>query len=322
MPKCCRRFVRIAHASTASLVALRALLFGLFVPIASWSADVAYNDIAPILAGRCVMCHQGPAAPLQLRLDSLDALKAGSKNGPVIVSGDPESSELIQRLKGTSLPRMPMTGPPFLSDDEIAVFEQWITQGLQPGGPETTASVATPSPGTEPVAAAAGPVTYQQVAVIFATRCAKCHTESGLMGPAPEGYRLTSYADTVSAADRLRIVPGNPAASELMRRIRGQAKPRMPFDGPPYLSESEIEIIEQWIRDGARDTSGNPAPAATGQRIRLHGTLDSAGRLDGLELIFSTETRRDDRTGAGDYVRIRGKIDEAGYVVVERIQER
>jgi hypothetical protein len=32
--------------------------------------------------------------------------------------------ELIRRLKGLSQPRMPVTGPPFLSDAAIARFEQ------------------------------------------------------------------------------------------------------------------------------------------------------------------------------------------------------
>jgi mono/diheme cytochrome c family protein len=313
---------RIRHASTQCLVGLTALLPGLTLPIASLSADVSYNDIAPILSSRCVMCHQGPAAPLELRLDSLDGVKAGSKNGPVVVSSDPQSSELIKRLKGTSQPRMPMTGPPFLADHEIALFEQWIARGMQPGSAQTSTSEPEPASPAEPAAQPAGPVTYQQVAVIFATRCAKCHTENGLMGPAPEGYRLTSYGDTVSAADRVRVVPGNPAASELMRRIVGQARPRMPFDGPPYLSEREIDLIEQWISDGARDASGSPAPSATGRRIRLHGTLDHAGRLDGLELTISSETRVDDRPQAGDYVQVRGTIGKNGNVDVERIRER
>lgn len=327
MPQCCRGTVRTTLTPTSILRQLPALVMGVLAPIAACSADVTYNEVSGILAGRCVMCHQGPAAPLGLRLDSIDGVLAGSQKGPVVVAGKPEGSELLKRIEGTSLPRMPMTGPPFLSADEIALFEAWIAQGLAPGNAtkpaaEPDVSSAAEPIVTQPAAQPAGPVTYQQVAVILATRCAKCHTENGLMGPAPEGFRLTSYAETVSAADRARLVPGNPMASELMRRIRGQARPRMPFDGPPYLSESEINIIEQWIRDGARDASGNPAPSVTGRRIRLHGTFDNAGRLDGLEITISSETRVDDRPQAGDYVQVRGSIGEKGNVVVERIRRR
>ncbi len=327
MPQCCRETVRTTRTPTSILLQLPALIMSVFAPVVSWTADVTYDEVSGMLASRCVMCHQGPAAPLGLRLDSIDGVLAGSQKGPVVVAGEPEGSELLKRLKGTSLPRMPMTGPPFLSDDEIAMFEAWIAQGLAAGNAAVQdAEPAESSPAepavTQSAAQPAGPVTYQQVAVVFATRCAKCHTENGLMGPAPEGYLLNSYADTVSAADRARIVPSDPLASELMRRIVGQALPRMPFDGPPYLSESEIGLIEQWIRDEARDSNGNPAPAVAGRHVRLHGTLDGDGHLDGLAIIITPGTRMDDRPRAGNYVRVRGTIDDNGNVVAERIQKR
>ena len=48
------------------------------------------------------------------------------------MAGDPAGSELIKRLKGTSLPRMPMNGPPYLADKDVALFERWIREGLPP----------------------------------------------------------------------------------------------------------------------------------------------------------------------------------------------
>ena len=262
------------------------------------------------------MCHAGPSAPLGLRLDSRYGLLAGSSRGAVVESGDPAGSELIRRLDGRSMPRMPMTGPPFLADDEVALFEQWILDGMQAGAvTEMSASV-------QPPAAAAGPVRYDQVAPIFATRCARCHTENGLMGGPPEGYRLASYEDTVSSADRVRVVPGNPAASELLRRIRGQALPKMPFDGPPFLTDDEIGMIAQWIADGARDSTGSPAPVPAGSRVRLHGRLESLERLDDLSLVITRSTRLDKSPGPGDYVEVRGTLDADGRVLVDRMRPR
>jgi len=285
------------------------------------AAEVTYADVSPILASRCVLCHSGPIAPLELHLDTLEGVLAGSRNGPIVEAGNPSGSELVMRLGGLSLPRMPMTGPPYLSDEEAGLFEQWIEDGLQPGpdrehAAPAVASTATESPETDGLNA------YSQVAVIFATRCAKCHTENGLMGPAPEGFRLTSYAATVAAADRVRVVPGSPSASELIRRIRGQAKPRMPFDGPPYLTEAEILSIEKWVADGARDSAGNPAPMPTGQRLRLHGQLDEQWHLDGLPLAITGSTRMDKNPRPGDYVRVRGRILEDGTIAAERITRR
>ena len=285
------------------------------------AAEVTYADLSPILASRCVMCHSGPAAPQELRLDSLEGLLVGSQSGPIVKTGNPSGSELVLRLKGLSLPRMPMTGAPFLSDAETALFERWISGGLQPGPGGENATPAVQSPALEGIKTV-GFTIYRDIAIIFATRCAKCHTENGLMGPAPEEYLLTSYASTVSAADRVRIVPGIPLASELVRRIRGQARPRMPFDGPPYLTEAEILSIEKWVADGARDSAGNAAPMPTGHRLRLHGQLDDQWNLDGLPLGITHSTRIDKNPGPGDYVRIRGRISEDGKITAERVTRR
>ena len=294
-------------------------LLALVGPLAT-AADVTWVDVEPIVQARCVICHQGPAAPLGLRLDSLDGLLAGSNDGPVVIAGDPEGSELVRRLKGTSLPRMPMTGPPFLDAREIALFEEWVAQGMPSG--DTAAATSEPEPAEPAPAPPAGPVTWDQVAPIFATRCARCHTDNGLMGGPPEGYRLTSWSAAVSAGERARIVPGDPAASELLRRIRGQSRPRMPFDGPPYLSAGEIDMVTRWVEDGARNSLGEPAPLPAGAEVRLHGTLDSMRRLDGLELVVTPDTRIDDRPRAGDYVQVRGRIAADGRIIVERLRER
>jgi mono/diheme cytochrome c family protein len=283
------------------------------------AAEVTYAELAPILAARCVMCHSGVDAPLGLHLDTLDGLMSGSENGAVVKAGDPAGSELIRRLKGLSTPRMPMTGPPFLSDHEIALFEGWVAAGLPPG---REGSLGAPPDGAGGRPAPGSPTTYAHVAQIFATRCARCHTERGRMGPAPEGYRLTSYADTLSAADRLRVVPGHPDASELVRRIRGQARPRMPFDGPPFLSAEEMLAIETWIAQGARNADGVPAPVPAGAAVRLHGTLAAGWRLDGLPLAPAPGARLDRRPRAGDYVEVRGRTRADGTILVERIRRR
>ena len=300
----------------------RVLRGALLMLLALWYATpvaaVSYADIAPILAERCTLCHAGDAAPLGLRLDSLDGLLSGSRNGPVVEPGDPGASELVRRLTGDSQPRMPMTGPPFLSADQVAMFVDWIAGGLQPG--DAAAAVAPPAAPSRPNPGE--PVTWIHVAPIFATRCAKCHAQQGLMGPAPEGYRLDSYDAVLAAFDRLRVVPGLPNASELLRRIRGQALPRMPFDGPPYLSSDEIGLVADWIRDGARDAEGRPAAYPTGAKLRLHGRLESRWRLDGLPLAVGAATRIDKAPEPGDYVEVRGRLGAENAVVVERIRRR
>jgi mono/diheme cytochrome c family protein len=306
------------HSSrTLAIALLPTLLTGL----QSNAAEPTYSAIAPILQSRCVLCHSGPQAPLGLSLDSLDQLLAGSQRGPVVRAGDPVGSELFKRLKGLSLPRMPLSGPPFLSAAEITLFERWIAAGLPPGAgsPALNAAAnrpATPSP--QPVET----VNYSHVETILNQRCVKCHSASGIMGTAPEGYLLSSYAATLAYGERARVIPGSAGASELVRRIRGQARPRMPYDGPPFLDDREIALIVAWVEQGARDAQGRPAAMPRGAKLRLHGTLGGNWRLDGLALKVNAATRLDHSPQAGDYVQVRGRLLHDGSVLAERIRPR
>ena len=168
----------------------------------------------------------------------------------------------------------------------------------------------------------AAPLTYSDVAAILLGRCAMCHAPGGIMGDPPENYRLDSYAETVSGMDRVRVVPGNALASELYRRVADYAIPRMPFNGPPFLSDEEIKLVAQWINDGARDVTGTPARLATGARIRLHGRLTKRWELDGLALHAHADTRFKKSPAIGDYVRVRGRIGENGKIIADRIEVR
>jgi hypothetical protein len=58
----------------------------------------------------------------------------GGKDGPAVIAGNPAKSELIKRLKGQKEPRMPFTGPPWVTADEIKTIESWIQAGAQKGG--------------------------------------------------------------------------------------------------------------------------------------------------------------------------------------------
>jgi len=169
----------------------------------------------------------------------------------------------------------------------------------------------------------AAPLNYSDVAPVLLGRCVMCHIPNGMMGDPPEGYRLDSYEETVSTADRARVVPGNSLASELYRRIKGHAIPRMPLNGPPYLSEEDIKRVAQWIDDGARDTSGSGAAEVAGARVRLHGKLTQKWKLDGLELTVHSGTRIKKSPGIGSYVRVDGRVSADGTTIIaDRIKRR
>jgi mono/diheme cytochrome c family protein len=91
-------------------------------------------EIGAIFRERCIMCHSEAAAERGLRLDTYAGAIAGSEYGPVLIPGDPSSSELIRRLNGASRPRMPFLSRP-LTSEAIDLIERWIEAGL----PERTA---------------------------------------------------------------------------------------------------------------------------------------------------------------------------------------
>jgi hypothetical protein len=97
---------------------------------------------------------------------------------------------------------------------------------------------------------------------IFTPICSKCHIGAG----APEGLQLDaahSYALLVGVPSAevpatLRVKPGDPTNSYIIQKLQDSAGivgAQMPFGGP-YLPQSTIDIIKQWITNGA------PAPAS------------------------------------------------------------
>jgi hypothetical protein len=89
----------------------------------------------------------------------------------------------------------------------------------------------------------------RDVRPILSTRCLRCHAAVG-----PEaGLDLTSSekANAALESGNRAIVPGDPAASELLRRVSAtDPDERMPPIGDP-LTPAEVETLRGWIAEGA-----------------------------------------------------------------------
>ena len=87
--------------------------------------------IQPILDDRCIACHQARRAKGGLALDTREAIEAGGDDGPVIVAGRAEESELIHRiwLPLQSEDHMPPEGSPQLTVAEAELIRWWIDEG-------------------------------------------------------------------------------------------------------------------------------------------------------------------------------------------------
>ena len=92
----------------------------------------------------------------------------------------------------------------------------------------------------------------RDVKPILARRCFACHgpdaRESGL------ALHERSLAIAPTDSDAAAIVPGQPDASELLRRVASTDHgERMPPEGEP-LSERQVQLLRQWIAGGAEYT--------------------------------------------------------------------
>ncbi|MEP7339858.1 MAG: DUF1549 domain-containing protein [Acidobacteriota bacterium] len=107
--------------------------------------DLFKEKIAPILEQNCVICHGAKVQRSGLDLRTEEAVLKGGARGAAIVPGSPEKSLLYKLIKHTEEPAMPM-GMDKLSDTEIAIVAEWITQ-LQP---KTIAAASDGAPVRQP----------------------------------------------------------------------------------------------------------------------------------------------------------------------------
>jgi hypothetical protein len=97
-------------------------------------------------------------------------------------------------------------------------------------------------------------------AIVDEYHCKTCHTPGGQtpIGFLVGGLDLTSYETLRAGGVRSMgeiIVPGMPCQSVLLQKL-SPGPPfgsRMPLDGPPYLEAEDLEVISNWIAQGARD---------------------------------------------------------------------
>jgi hypothetical protein len=88
---------------------------------------------------------------------------------------------------------------------------------------------------------------WSDIEALFSKRCIMCHSGDH----AARGLKLDSYEGTMAGGENGSVlVPGDILGSELVRRVRGESKPRMPFLSYPLIAE-EISLIERWIEAGS-----------------------------------------------------------------------
>lgn len=148
---------------------------------------------------------------------------------------------------------------------------------------------------------------------IFTPVCTTCHSGAS----APVGLRLdegNSYALLVNVASvevpsLLRVNPGNPDTSYLVQKIQGNAAvgSRMPANGPPFLSQTQIDLVRSWVAAGA------PSGASPGNTLVVSSSIPAVAEqatpgLGKLTLVFNGDL--DNSLVSRDAFALRDALDQ------------
>jgi hypothetical protein len=222
-------------------------------------ATVSYRrDIAPIFQAKCIACHYtGSNLPPDL-LSVFDPEHGpinfvntwtGARNKIILVPGKPEESALIDKVSATDLDPHVEGGPmpnttPDVTEAEIADVAKWIEDGAKDD--ETYRTKIVPLFGNGNPNNGGG-------------KCSTCHREGSLYKPdlVHPFNETTGIVNVDAQVGGKRVVPGDPDASVLLRKLRDKDLPKelgahMPrnFDA---VTEDEVARLTTWIREGARN---------------------------------------------------------------------
>jgi mono/diheme cytochrome c family protein len=92
----------------------------------------AYERVVfPILEKKCVSCHNPQKTKGGLLMTDIPSIKKGGENGPIIIAGDADKSNLTKyiRLPLEDELHMSPKGKPQLTDEEIDVLVAWVKSG-------------------------------------------------------------------------------------------------------------------------------------------------------------------------------------------------
>ena len=121
-------------------IAARLVAFSLF-PLAmagcGGEQSVSFSqDVKPIFDQHCIECHQaggeGTAAS-GFSMDSYENVMKGTRNGPMVLAGDVEGSNLLVLMEGRADPSIsrPHGQQKSVPKKDIETVRQWIGQGAK-----------------------------------------------------------------------------------------------------------------------------------------------------------------------------------------------
>ncbi len=193
------------------------------------------RDIAPVLVGNCIDCHnpKDKARRNNLDLTTFQSLLKGGDSGPAVVSGNPGESPLVLRIKGEGIPKMP-PGNRELAPETITLIEQWVASGARlDAGVDPAAALSKYAPDVEEMR-------QEELARLSPEELDQRVEEAGL----GRWKKATSTAPTVTSSGRFMLFGELPEkrAEVLLKVMNAQYASLRSLLGPEAVEPSTEKI--------------------------------------------------------------------------------
>ena len=109
------------------------------LPPAATKTGVTYaTDMKPLFDASCVKCHSGDRPKARLKMDTLEGVMKGTKQGKIVTPGDSANSVMIKAVthltkdpEGWMPPPNNKAGIKPLTPEQIGLIRAWIDQGAK-----------------------------------------------------------------------------------------------------------------------------------------------------------------------------------------------
>ena len=205
-----------------------ALLVSLMTTSINGDQQDLTTDALKVLKSKCGNCHSADNRKAELDLSSVEAILKGGESGAIVAKNYEES--LLWEMVSNEI--MPPEEEPQLTAEERDLLKRWLKQ-----------SKFSPTPHKA--------ISQWEVLPVLQLRCVICHGKT----VAEAGLDLRSHASMLKGGKSgPAIVAGRPGESLLLQRIHAGEMPpkrRIVEASIKVITETEVQLLEQWIAAGA-----------------------------------------------------------------------
>ncbi len=226
-------------------------------PVTKHNDPFFQHVVSPIFEAKCAQCHSGEKPKAGLLISDLNCVMQSK----FVTPSKPEESLIYTAIAGISKKQMPPKSQPQLSDAEKEIIRRWIVS--LPQKPKTPREVVEKTVETieetveeieetieESIETITKPTVESEITFskdilpIFETSCVGCHG-----GQNPQaGLTINDHEFLLSGKF---VIPQKPDESSIYQVISGISEKQMPPKPLPPLEEEQVELIKQWIAQGA-----------------------------------------------------------------------